>query len=317
MADSRPDMPDRRTVLRNLVSLGAVPVGLPMVWSALGHLGAAPGSTAHAADLPGTMAGQGDITHIPGASAPSSMIAEWYDTTWPPGNGHRIAATSAALEEAPATASRYEAKLFVFPSGTLRTLRFKKSLPAFHLITFETIIYVLSGTATLTPLDNHPGKPITVRAGDALFLPSGVLSNSKASEDLVILQCFIERTIQNAKKSVVTSKQAQPLEALAWQTDHKPVRAKTYPFDGNALRVITLHAGRSAQVTAKEADVLLYVAKGKARRKVGDDVVQIVAGDCVRVRSGGAATWEPLEETTLVAVDARLDPAMLPPDQNV
>lgn len=317
MADSCLDMPERRDVLRKLAGFAAVPVGLPALWNALNIVGAAPVSTAHAADLPGTAAEQGDLSHIPGASAPSSMVAEWYDSTQTPGNGHRIAASPATFADAPDTASRYEAKLYVFPSGTLRTLSFKKNSPVFHLITFETIIYVLSGTAVLTPLDNHPGKPVTVRAGDALFLPSGVLSNPKPSENLVILQGFVERTVRNAKKSVVTSKQAHALEALDWQREGKALAAKTYSFEGNTLRVITLNDARSARVTPKMTDVLVYVVKGKARRKEGDRVVQIVAGDCVREKAGSAASWESLEETVLVTIDARLDPAMLPPDQNV
>jgi len=312
MADSRPDMPDRRTVLRSMISLGAA----PMLWSALDAIGASPIPTASAVDFPGTAAGQGDISHIPGASAPSSWIAEWYDSTQIPGNGHRIAATKPAFDQAPEAASRYEAKLYVFPSGTLRTLNFKKNSPAYHLITFETIIYVLSGTAVLTPLDNHPGKPVAIRAGDALFLPSGVLSNPRPSENLVILQGFVERTIRNAKKSVVTSRQADTVDALDWQAGSKVLRAKTYPFDGNALRVIMLSGSHSAQVTAKKSDVLVYVAKGTVHRKQGDQIVQIVAGDCVREKAGGAASWEAQEDTTLVAIDARLDPAMLPPDQN-
>lgn len=317
MADSRLDMLDRRVVLRSLVGLGSVPVGMPMLWSALDAIGASPIQTTDAADLPGAAAGQGDISHIPGALAPSGLVAEWYDSTQTPGNGHRIAATKSTFAQAPDRASRYEAKLYVFPSGTLRTLSFKKSSPAYHLVTFETIIYVLSGTAVLTPLDNHPGKPVTVRAGDSLFLPSGVLSNPKPSEDLVILQCFVERTIRNARKSVVTSRQARSVDALDWQGESDALRGRTYPLEGNTLRVITLKGAHTARVTAKRADILVYVAKGMARRKQGDQIVQIVAGDCVREQAGGTASWESLEDTMLVAIDARLDPAMLPPDQNV
>jgi uncharacterized cupin superfamily protein len=310
-------MPERRAVLRNLVVLGAAPAVLPVLWHALDATGATPNSTANATSSPGVQTGGGDISHISADSAPSSAIAEWYDSTQPPGNGFSIAATAASFAKAPVTASRYEAKLYAFPSGTLRTLSFKKDGPSFHLITFETILYVLSGTAILTPLDNHPGKPVTVRAGDALFLPSGVLSNPKPSEELVILQGFVERTVRNARKSVVTSKQAPTIDAVDWHVGNNILRAKTYPFEGNTLRVITLSRARSARVTAGKADILLYVAQGKARRKEGDQTIQIGPGDCVRETAGGTASWEPLEETILVAIDARLDPAMLPPDQNV
>jgi uncharacterized cupin superfamily protein len=313
MADSRLDRLDRRGVLRSLVGLAAVPT----LWRALDGMGASPIQTADAADLPGAPAGQGDISHIPSALAPTSLIAEWYDSTQVPGNGHRIAATKSAFDQAPDSASRYEAKLYVFPSGTLRTLSFKKNSPVYHLVTFETIIYVLAGSAVLTPLDNHPGKPVNVRAGDALFLPSGVLSNPKPSEDLVVLQCFVERTIRNASKSVVTSKQARSIDAIDWQAEGGALRAKTYPFAGNTLRVIALKGGHTQRVTAQGTDVLVYVAKGTARRRQGDQVIQIAAGDCVREQAGGTASWESREDTMLVTIDARLDPAMLPPDQNV
>ncbi len=313
MADSPPDMPHRRAILRDLVGLGV----LPVVWRAVDTRGASLISTANAADFPGAAAGDGDVCHIPAATAPSSRIAEWYDSTQTPGNGYSIAATQAGFEKAPATASRYEAKLYVFPSGTLRTLHFRKEAQSFHLITFETVIYILSGTAILTPLENHPGKPVTVRAGDALFLPSGVLKNPKPTQDLVILQGFVERTVRDAKRSVVTSKEASTLDAIDWRAENNSLRAKTYSFDGNTLRVITLDKGRSAHVAARRTDILVYVAKGKARRRAGEHTAQIVGGDCIRETAGAVASWESLEETTLVAMDARLNPAMLPPDQNV
>ena len=63
-------------------------------------------------------------------------------------SGHgpfRIAGNKAAFEKAPPEAARAEAKLYDFPSGSLRTLTFKKGGPVMHQITFETEIYVLSG----------------------------------------------------------------------------------------------------------------------------------------------------------------------------
>ena len=317
MAERAPEMRDRRAVLGKLAALGVAPVALPLLPLTLDALGATSISSAVAADFPGAAMDEGDLSYISGAAAPTSQIAEWYDSGATPGNGFRIAATKAAFGKAPASSSHYDAKLYAFPSGALRTLRFNKNRPSFHLITFETIIYVLSGTATLTPLDNHPGKPVSVRAGDALFLPSGVLSNPKPSEELVILQGFVERTVRNAKKSIVTSAQAHAAAADEWQAANGGLRAKTYAFDGNTLRVLTLKGSRSAHVAPQSADVLIYLASGKALRKEGNHVAQIVAGDCVRERVGSTAEWTPIAETVLIAIDARLDPAMLPPDQTV
>ncbi len=331
MDDSRSELPDRRTALRTIVGLAAVPAGL-----SLGHFFDAAGfpliPPAHAIGLHGVRADQGDVLHIPGASAPSTMVAEWVQ--FDPKDGYPnfgIAATKETLAKAPATAARYEAKLYNFPTGSMRTLTFKAGGPVLHMITYETGIYVLSGTASLIPLAGHPGKPVTVSAGDALFLPSGYLSNPKASEDFVILQAFVSRTVREAKKGIITTKQAAPIEAAEWQVDGKEFRldglaeirkapknahrisSRRHIFDGLTFYAVTLSGGRGNVDMRGDIDILMYIAKGRVRRTQGDQTFELVAGDCTRQSAGKSDFWEPHEETLFIAVRAPMSPNMLPP----
>jgi hypothetical protein len=103
MADSRLDRLHRRVILRSLVGLGAV--------AGTGRHRSFADSNDRRRGSSGRGGGAGHISHIPGALAPSSLIAEWYDSTQIRGNGHRIAATKSAFDQAPDTASRYEKTL--------------------------------------------------------------------------------------------------------------------------------------------------------------------------------------------------------------
>jgi uncharacterized cupin superfamily protein len=326
------DESDRRTALLRLAGLAAAPVALPMLASVLGADGPPLISAAQAAANPGALAMQGDLVHISAAEARTSMAAEWFtgdvDNT---GGPFRTAASKDAFAKAPAEAARYEAKLYNFPTGSLRTLTFKKGGPIQHLITFETEIFVLAGSATLTPIPGHPGKPITVSAGDALFLPSGYLNSPKASDDFVVLLAYVGRTVREAKKSIITAKQAVVSEIAQWNGEGGPMQAtksdeirkapkdahrltvRRYAGDGNTIFGLTLRGGRGNTTTRTGSDHLVYVVKGRVRRKEGDQTFELAAGDCTREKVGNAGYWEPLEETVCVATEAPFNPGMLPP----
>ena len=331
MPNRPPGLSDRRAVLRTLVGLATVPAGLSVGYT-FGVAGIQLISPAHAIGLHGMRAGQGDVIHIPGASAPSAMIAEWVQ--FDPKNGYPsfgIAATQESFAKAPASAARCEAKLYNFPTGSMRTLTYKAGGPVLHMITYETGIYVLSGIATLIPLAGHPGKPVTVRAGDALFLPSGYLSSPKASEDFVILQAFVSRGVQEAKKGIITTKEAGAIEAAEWQVDGKEFRldglaelrkapkgahrisSRRHIFDGLTFYAVTLSGGRSNVDIRGGMDILMYIAKGRVRRTQGNQSIELVAGDCTRQSAGQPDFWEPHEETLFIAVRAPKSAGMLPP----
>jgi uncharacterized cupin superfamily protein len=184
----------------------------------------------------------------------------------------------------------------------------------------------------LTPLPGLPGKPVKISAGDALFLPSGNITNPKTSEDFVLLQFMVQHTVHGAKSAIVTAKQAAVSNSANWQVDGKEFSAakpeemkkvpknavhisvKRYVFEGNSIRVATQKgSGRSNVFNNSRGDVLLYIAKGKIRRKEGDQMLELVAGDAVREKKGNSGYWEILEESIFIATDAPMNPAMLPP----
>jgi uncharacterized cupin superfamily protein len=282
-----------------------------------------------AAGYSGARKNQGNLVHVPEAAAKKSRCAEWYDPKGPTGP-YRIAGNAAALESAPKDASFYEAKLYDFPSGAVRVLTWRKGAPVAHMITFETEILVLSGSATLTPLIGFSGDPVKIKKGDALFLPAGNLTNPKLSEDLVLLTFVVSPSKNDAKSSIVSAEDAPVSETLSWEENGAIVSASTpgdmakapanarrrslqrYTFDGNSIRVATYSAGgRTSTFTITRTDVLIYIPKGRFRRMEGDQMLELSAGDALREKIGNPGWWEPLEDnSTFIATDAPVLPGM-------
>ena len=320
MSDNLPRA-SRRSIFRRVAGLSAVLTGLfSRNWNDSSSVGLI--SAAQAQSYAGVRPAKGNILSVKGMEAITSQIAEWTDPAASTGD-NRIAQSPAAVERAPAHAARYEAKLYNFPSGSLRTLKFKQGSPVFHQITFESHIYVLQGSATLRPLTGLSGNPVNVKAGDALYLPSGVLESAKAAEDFVILQAFVSNTAQKPKTAIMTAEAAQNSETAQWQADGKPFTARTpeelktapataarwttkrYVFDGNSIRVANFRKGGTSNVgTTERTDVLIYIAKGHFRRKEGDEMLDLVAGDVVREKMGNPGYWEALEDSVFIATDA-------------
>lgn len=312
----------RRLAVQDFVSFGAAALALPFLNRHLELI-----APSYAQSSPGVARDKGDLVFIPGASVPSLPVVEWQDATAPTG-ANRIAAIPDAIAKAPATASHYEAKLYNFPSGSLRVLTFKKGGPVHHQITFETEIYVLQGSVNLVPLRGHRDKPMKINAGDALFLPSGILTNPKAKEDVVILQAFVSSTSKAAKKSVVTGRGLAESQTVQWQQDGKDYAAtkpeeikaapanaarfstRRYVFDGNSIRYATMKkGGRTNLFTPTRSDVLIYIVKGHMRRKEGEQIFEVVAGDAVREKIGNPGYWDILEDSVFIATDAPVNPS--------
>jgi uncharacterized cupin superfamily protein len=279
-------------------------------------------SSAHAQSSTGVRKGLGEILSIASADAHTVQMAEWTEENAPTGRD-RIAASKETLARAPDFAARYEAKLHNYPSGSLRVLTYKKGGAVNHQITFESQIYIISGTATLSPLKGLPGTPVTVKAGDALFLPTGVLTNPQADEDFVILQQFVSYTKPGAKQAIMSADKAESYETAQWDEGGKsfstrepaevkkaPATAarwatKRYVFEGNSIRVASFKkGGRTNLVTTGRTDVLIYIAKGHFRRKEGDAIIELKAGDTLREKMGNPGYWDVLEESTFIATDA-------------
>jgi mannose-6-phosphate isomerase-like protein (cupin superfamily) len=304
--------------MQGLVGVGA----LPFVGGSLGLI-----SRAAAQGYTGVQAGQGDLVYIPGASVPSVAMAEWDIEDDDSRRGQRtlIVQGKAEVDKAPAAASRYEAKTFEFPTGTLRILRWKRGTPVVHQIGFATELFVLEGSATHMPLHGLSGKDVKIGAGDALYFPSGTIRNPKPAQDFVLIEAIVASATPNPKAGLIRQKDAEPRWTAQWMQDGKQMSvtteaefkkapkeaarftSKRYIWEGNSMRVSTWAAGGKTSVgTNGRVDALFYCIKGRLRRTEGKEVFVLAAGDCMREKIGNSGFWEPLEPSAYFATDAPL-----------
>ena len=323
---------DRRSALRRLVGIGALGAASPLIGSLPSLIAPAMAQASR-----GVTAGESEVVFIPAAKAETVPMAEWEakaEGAEAAGAPFRYAMGAENVAKAPANASKYESKTFTFPSGSYRVLTWKKGTPVLHQITFETEIFVVQGSVTLTPLFGFEGKPVTVKAGDALFLPAGSIRNAKTSEDTILLTAIVGNTAKGgAKGKIVTMKEGTDTTTARWEENGKEMSAtkpedlkkapknaltlttKRYVGDGNSIRVASYpKAGKSGSNTTQGRDVIIYLAKGRMRRTEGKEVFEMKAGDCMREKMGNPGFWEVLEPNTVfIATDAPLNPAMYSP----
>ena len=329
MTDSKPRLTNRRKALRDLTGFGAIAGMLPL----LGRFAEeqSPMSlipAAYAQGAPRVGASAGNLAFILGAKTAAVPMAEWEPKSGDGGGEvgrFRIAQGEDPVAKAPPDASRYTAKAYDFPGGTLRVLTWKKGVPVVHQITYETEIIVLEGTVTLTPPYGIDGPTATLKKGDALFMPSGTLRNMKTTGDTVILQAFVASTADKPKGSIVYGKDLKEALTVNWMDNGKPMTAnsakeaakapknaarftvKRYAFDGNSMRWAKLvKGGTTNTVTTGRTDVLIYISKGRMRRIEGNETMEVVAGDTVREIQGNPGHWEILEDSEFIATDAPL-----------
>ena len=300
---------NRRKVLQDIAGVGALAGMAPL----LGRLI----PSAHAQGInAGVLAGQGSVLHVAGAGSAAVNIAEWDP---PPSasadaetGGIRIAYGDAPIGRAPATASRYTAKTFDFPSGALRVLTWKKGGPVVHQITFETVVRVLDGSVTREPAKGINTKTAALKAGDVIHLPSGVLRNMKPTTDTVLLQAFVASASDRPKSSVVLARNVK--QTSAPKDSEARYTMKRYALDGNSIRAFKFAAGgKLTDAQPQRADVLIYVAKGRVRRTESGQTFEAVAGDAIREAQGGQGGWEFLEDSELIAMDSPVRPAAFSP----
>ena len=328
MDDATSQGTNRRTALRSVMGVGAAALALPLIDRA----GLSLVGEAAAQGFTGVGKDKSDLVSIKASEVPSVPIAEWEDAKAPTGP-NRIAQGKANVDKAPADASRYEAKSFAYPTGTIRVLTWKKGTPVMHQVTFETELFVVSGSVTLNPIRGLPGKPQKLAAGDALFMPSGTLFNPKTTEDTVLLQYFVSATSKEPKGTIMRLKEAKEgPRRFDWLENGKEMGASSekpdemknvpkdaiqlvtrrYQFEGNSIRYAMLKKGSSAYHTGtydnKRVDVLIYIAKGRMRRKEGNQTVELVAGDTTREMKGNAGWWEVLEDSVFISTDAPVRP---------
>ncbi len=257
---------------------------------------------------------------VPAKNAVIDRVAEWQD-----GGAIRIALGKDA-DAAPATASKYEQKRFIWPTGEMRVLHFKKGTPVLHQVTFETEMYVVEGTAEV----GVNGKPVKIGPGDAVFMPSGALTNKKLSGDLTVVLWNVGVTSKDPKAKLVRGADVKSTSSASWVENGKSMNAnkpedlkkapptaarwstKRYEFDGNSIRVATFaKSGRSGDGKST-TDALIYVAKGKLGRQEGEEKGVLEAGDGLREQTGLSGYWEGLDNSIFIATSAPMPAGFAP-----
>lgn len=290
---------------------------------------------AHAVGTPAVGAGGGELLFISGASLEATEFAEWESE----GRGGElygsrlmIATGKEQLAKAPKTAARYTQKRYNFPSGSFRVLHYKKGGPVVHQIVMETEILILQGSVELSPLYGVKGPTAKLSAGDALFLPGGVLKNPNPTEDTILLLAQVEFAKVGAKGSIVYGKDLKEAETVQWVQDGKEMTArnadeakaapanaaryyvKRYVGDGNSIRYVTMKKGKTNNAVTTGRDVIIYIPKGRLTRVEGDHTFEMVAGDAVREKLGNPGHWVVHEDgTVFIATDAPMLPVNFAP----
>jgi quercetin dioxygenase-like cupin family protein len=221
-----------------------------------------------------------------------------------------IAAGAADTAKAPPSASRYESQTFKFApgdftTGELRVLKFSKATGGvLHQITTETELYVVKGSAMV----GVRGVPTAITAGDVVNLPSGVLRSMPGKpEDTVVLAFTVANTERAPQAVLVKGSEVK----LTPQTRGPKVgvggtklAVRRYVFDGNSIRVAQLSGRGSTTPYTGGVDVLIYVASGRLKIHVGDEVKEVAAGDVLREQAGKTTFWDVSGPATFIATNS-------------
>ncbi|MFL2771339.1 MAG: hypothetical protein ACJZ9F_10040 [Rhodospirillaceae bacterium] len=275
------------------------------------------------------LAQETNLIHIPASQAPEIPMAEWEvpmrDASSPQRPRIGSAEGTEAVARAPDYATRYMAKEYNFPMGSLRVLYFKEAAgPVVHQITFETQLMMLEGSATV----GSAGKTISIKKGDAVFLPSGVLRNDKPVGDTVVATWIVSSTSENPKSMAVNGDDLEVRSIAQWmegdeakgaftQTDiaNAPDYAsrfdfRRYAFDGNSIRhAILQKGGQTTPATNSRTDILIYILKGRMLRTEDGVEYNVAAGDAIREEYQKSGWWDLLEESEFLATDMPFDPS--------
>lgn len=281
--------------------------------------------TALALTLSPLSAQDAGLIHIPSEDAPLFVEAEW-DLPAPKADGPVYARTFIAEGDAAATApvgaGHYVAQEYNFPMGALRVLKWDTG-PVIHQITFETQLYMLKGSATV----GLAGETVTVNAGDAVFLPSGILRNTNPTGETVILTYIVSSTADAPQAKVVRGEGLNVMAIAQWMdgdepttaTDHDAILSapdgaakftvKRFSGDGNSFRHAVLEAGGRTTPATNGRDILIYVNKGLMKRTEDGIEYMVKAGDAIREENGKSGYWEILEDSEFIATDMPFDPS--------
>jgi quercetin dioxygenase-like cupin family protein len=256
---------------------------------------------------------------IPRDKADVLELAEW-DSKSPRGDTVQIVWGRDEVAKAPAAASKYVQRSYVFPTGTIRVLEFKKETGGMiHMITSETALYMLKGAGRV----GVAGKDVEIAERDLVSYPSGVLRGS--GDATVILWTVTGAKLNEAAKSkVVRAADAVEVNSAEWDEGGKRVRGRTpeelakapknairlkinrYDFDGNSVRVtVNYKGGPTSPVSGSKTDSLIYVTGGRLQHFQDGESMIAVPGDAIREAAGSTNYWIRLEDSSFVATSSQ------------
>ncbi len=246
------------------------------------------------------------LTVEPAAAAQTAQ--ESADTYWVAGKDRAVtpmaawqkkrniltASGAAAVQKAPRSAVRYDAKIVAWPTATVKVLTFRKANGGvLHPITDETVLYVLEGSAQITV----KGKPVVLATGDVASLPTGALTNPGAPVDAVVIAWTAASLVPGATPAVVTAQSVTSQGA-------GQLTIRRYEFPGNSVRAVTMAKGMKTPPNSAKTDSMIYVTRGPMKFTENGQEFTVTAGDFLREVAGVQHNWDVTEESGFVTTSA-------------
>lgn len=129
----------------------------------------------------------------------------------------------------------YTAKEVHWPTARVRVMMFDDEKGGVsHTITDETLLYVLSGAATV----GVGGETVSIVAGDVVSFPSGRLGNPGAPADATIVTWTAPSLTGETTPTLVKG-------ADVAEGGGGAIKLKRYEFPGNSVRAVKLAGGNS------------------------------------------------------------------------
>jgi quercetin dioxygenase-like cupin family protein len=215
----------------------------------------------------------------------------------------------------PTVGDGYSVKTYAFKPGTLKVVTFDAAGKPYAL-TDEAQFIVLSGAVATT----IGGAAVELAAGDVAARPTGAVT-AKAP-GAVILAHKVKSAVPDPKPAVVRGADTPPGAIVQWLEDGKPMSAATaeaakaappgagrftvarYVFDGNSIRLINQSKGGRTNPTDYKTNNLMYAVKGRVIRHVGDQSVEVTAGDAIVEQAGTTGYWEMVGDAQLISTTA-------------
>lgn len=254
------------------------------------------------AQMPDTGKVMGDDVYVVSASEnPVIPMAAWDDR-----GGMVKMAAGAEASKAPSNAVKYTAKQVIWPTARVRVMMFDKDTGGvLHPITDETLLYVLSGSATVGVGDDT----VTLAEGDVVSFPSGALRNAGMAADATILTWTAPSLTGETTPTHVSG-------ASVEENDMGAIALKRYQFPGNSVRAVKLRAGNSTGANSAKTDSLIYVTGGPMTFNQNGEAFVVNEGDFIREVAGLEHFWNVTSDSGFVTTSGKpLDMEVIDPNK--